>query len=475
MSKKILTVGFDLASDTKFENFRSKASLLDWDIILFRPLIAGFYSYSSYYQGKPCLDDTSSFRLKESCEHWRREIRQAVDAGKTVIVFLPSVDEVFIATGERTTSGTGRNQKTTRMVEPYTNYAAIPLGLDPVNATGRAIKLAALGAEVLAPYWAEFGSVSEYKVLLASDTTGVCLTTKNGDKPVGIISRSKSSAGSLVLLPDIDFYPEDFLDDDEEEEEQVWTEAGKSFAARFISSIVALDKALHNTAEVTPEPLWANSSAYALSEERILRSELLDAERRVEVAQKMKEELQERLDAAGRLRALLYEKGRPLEHAIIEALRLLGFSASSYKEADSEFDVVFSCAEGRLLGEAEGKDNKAINVDKLRQLSMNIHEDLQREEVTVPAKGVLFGNGYRLTPPDEREVQFTEKCIAAAKSSSTALVTTASLFVAVQYLSEQTDAEYAKMCRESILSGTGHITLPAPSVVVTEATTDVIQ
>jgi hypothetical protein len=57
--------------------------------------------------------------------------------------------------------------------------------------------------------------------------------------------------------------------------------------------------------------------------------------------------------------------------------------------------VVFESEEGRLIGEAEGKDNKAINVDKLRQLSMNIHEDIQREEVTTPAKGVLFGNGYR--------------------------------------------------------------------------------
>ena len=56
----------------------------------------------------------------------------------------------------------------------------------------------------------------------------------------------------------------------------------------------------------------------------------------------------------------------------------MGFVASPYKEANSEFDVVFESAEGRLLGEAEGKDSKAISVDKLRQLVMNIHEDLQR-------------------------------------------------------------------------------------------------
>lgn len=80
----------------------------------------------------------------------------------------------------------------------------------------------------------------------------------------------------------------------------------------------------------------------------------------------------------------------------------MGFRAEPFKDSNSEFDVVFESDEGRLIGEAEGKDSKAINVDKLRQLAMNIHEDLQREEVTKSAKGVLFGNGFRLSPLNER-------------------------------------------------------------------------
>lgn len=99
-----------------------------------------------------------------------------------------------------------------------------------------------------------------------------------------------------------------------------------------------------------------------------LRVQLLEAERDVEKAQKNKERIAEELRSAGAIRALLYEKGKPLEHAIIEALRLLGFTAASFKESDSEFDVVFESGEGRLIGEAEGKDNKAVNIDKLRQL-----------------------------------------------------------------------------------------------------------
>jgi len=58
--------------------------------------------------------------------------------------------------------------------------------------------------------------------------------------------------------------------------------------------------------------------------------------------------------------------------------------------------------------------------DKLRQLLMTIHEDLQRESITAPAKPVLFGNGFRLHPLSERADPFTGKCYSAATTSSIA-------------------------------------------------------
>ena len=155
---------------------------------------------------------------------------------------------------------------------------------------------------------------------------------------------------------------------------------------------------------LTPE--WAADSQYALAAEIELRQQLLMVETELEKAQRAKDELATRLDDAGQLRALLFEKGKPLEAAIITALIILGFKARPYEDGKSEFDALFESAEGRLLGEAEGKDTKAVNIDKLRQLATNIHEDLQREEVTQPAKGILFGNGYRLTKPAELEAHF---------------------------------------------------------------------
>lgn len=464
MSKKILIIGFKLATDdVQEEDFSSRASLLDWDIILFKPVIDDFISYADQYQGKPSLSDSTSFRLKESCEHWRREIQQAVESGKTVIVFLSAMQEVYIDTGKRDYSGTGRNQKTIRIVELLNNYASIPANLKPTITNGSSIKLSTKGAEVLSSYWSEFSEVSQYNLILTDDKVPACLVTKNGDKPVGALYRSKNSNGSLVCLPNIDFYPEDFFKD--EGETQAWTTMASQFAARLLSAVVSLDTALHNTGEVTPQPSWAADSKYSLDFERILRVELLEAEQNLEIAQRKKEEIVENLKSSGRLRGLLYEKGKPLEAAIIDALQIIGFKATNYKDATSEFDVVFESIEGRLIGEAEGKDTKAVNVDKLRQLSMNIHEDLQREEITSQAKGVLFGNGYRLQAVETREVAFTEKCISAALTSSTALIATRELFKVAQYLSGKLDNEFATLCRKQMLLGVGITTLPNPPEV----------
>ena len=470
MAKKILTVDLELAAaDVTYAQFRSKVSLLDWDIILIRPRISQFlHNYYETYQGKPCLSDTASFEAKECCEHWRREIKQAVDTGKTVIVFLPSPYEVYVDTGQRSHSGTGRNQKTTRHVALLTNYQAIPASIEPVAAKGLSMKLSSKGADVLAPFWNEFGDKFTYEVTLNAQAVPACVVTRSGERPVGAIYRSRTSPGTLLLLPDINFEHSSFTKT--RGEGQYWTEAGKRFGGSFVSAIVNLDKALKSSSEITPEPSWATQPTFSLEAEAALKVQLLEAERQVELAQKQKEAAIEALTAAGEIRALLYEKGKPLEAAIIKALQSLGFQAAPFKESDSEFDVVFECSEGRLIGEAEGKDSKAVNIDKLRQLSMNIHEDLLREEVTSPAKPVLFGNGYRLEEPAKRSDPFTEKCHSAAATTSTALVATADLFSCVQYLMGKEDEHFASRCRTALLAATGRVVFPQPPTSIAEPT-----
>lgn len=475
--KKIISIGFDLASDeAKFSEFSSDISLLDWDIIFFKPNIGAFLDYSNMYQGKASLSDYSSFRLKERVEHWRREIKDAVENGKLVIIYLSDLTEVYIDTGRREHSGTGRNRATTRIVDTFDNYKCIPAALTVTNRKGSEMKLASKGAEILSSYWQEFEDASNYRVILEGKDIPVSITTKTGDKPVGAMYRSKSSSGAMLLLPDIDFYPSEFFEevDIEEGVEEHWTDKAVSFSSRLIKEAVSIDKSLKTEGENTPEPQWATSSKYSLNKEKEFKSNLLTIETKLEGLQAQKEELLEQLRDAGKLRWLLYEKGKPLEFVIVDALRMLGFKAEQFEDGESEFDAVFESKEGRLIGEAEGKDNKAINITKLRQLALNIHEDLERDEVDEPAKGVLFGNAYRLKSIEERENPFTDKCVSASRISSTALVSTTDLFKVAQYLSNKKDASFAKKCRLAIIDAIGRVDFPEVPEMEKNQETDTI-
>jgi len=150
--------------------------------------------------GKPSLNDTYSFKLQEQLAHWRREILGAVRAGKTVFLLLNELQEVYVATGEHTYSGTGRNRQLTRHVSSSSNYSLIPGGIDIVNSKGRSMKLFGHG-NVLTTYWAELESLSEFRVFVSGEGVIPLIVTKTGDKTVGAYLKYKDAHGTLVLLP----------------------------------------------------------------------------------------------------------------------------------------------------------------------------------------------------------------------------------------------------------------------------------
>ncbi|MCP6727517.1 MAG: hypothetical protein KJI69_05915 [Patescibacteria group bacterium] len=462
MSKKrIITLGIEIpGSDAKHVGLDSEISLLDYDVIIIDPVIYEFYGYRyEDYQGKPCLDDTNSFRLKEHLEHWRREIFEAIRAGKNVFFFLNEKQEVFIATGEKSFSGTGRNRQTIRHVTLISNYAIVPDGISVTNSKGSTMALVGKDC-VLAPYWSSVGEISEFRVLLDEEDLKPIVQTKTGGKTVGAVLRYENAGGSLILLPYIDFQIEKYTYENEEDGEMYWNDEAIAFGKKLIGSICAVDEAIKSSTGLSPIPDWLRQDMYLLPNERKIRNRLAGIMSKMEDLQKQKEKCEQEIAEESILKRLIYENGKPLESAVHIALELIGFNVSRFENAESEFDVVFESKEGRLIGEVEGKDNKPINISKLRQLEMNIHEDFARDDVEKMAKGVLIGNAYRLQEPGERGDFFTDKCLTASARNSIALISSLDLFYVAKYLSGNSDKQFAKKCRQTIFSTIGLIILP---------------
>ena len=473
--KTILTVACEIPGGLgEYAEFNSRTSLLDADFVLFCPTL-GRYDYSSEdYQGKPLLTDTSSFQLQGAISHWRKELSDFLNAGKTIFMILSDFEQVYVMTGKKQYSGTGRNRQTTHLVRPLSNYDLLPFPAEIVESKGTLMLLQS-GESLLREYWQQFGAESEYYVHIEkSDLLRPHVFTRHGGRIVGGIFRNKSG-GALVVLPWVDFYRQEFFSgkrededgedtDDDVEEKQTWTPKAIEWGEKYLKTLESLDNTIRSQSETTPIPQWAQDDKFRTNQETALSVELVQIQTKISDLEKKREKVEEQLANAGSLKRLLFEQGHALENAILEAMRLMGFVAKTYRDSDFEFDVVLECSEGRYIGEVEGRDSKPISIDKMRQLEVNIHEDLSRDEVSDPAKGILFGNAYRLSPPSDRPAEhFTAKCMKAAERNGTVLIRTCDLFEVAKALVDKPDAEFAALCRKAILNTVGkEVRFPVP-------------
>lgn len=456
--KKLITVGYDLPGHSDcYHDYSSNQSLLDADIVVFEPNLNSYSldSNEPYYKAKKCFNDNDSFRLKKDTNHWKQELTTALENGKTVFIFFKGLEESSVYTGEKQYSGTGRNARTSRIVTDYHNYKFFPAPLSKIIA-GKGEEIIFKGDQIFSVLWNEFGPLMKYESYFDDQIGQQIFATKTGGKTVGTLL--KVGKGNLVLLPPIVYDEKKFTKYDAKSGKEFWTSEADKFGNRLFQILLDIDKALKGQEAVTPAPQWAQEEAFTLSKEKSLEKEIEERIQKINEETVLKTDLETQLIKEIKLRDLLFEKGKPLETAIISALKILGYHADNYVDGNLEFDQVILSPEGkRYIGEAEGKDGAAISVDKFRQLATNIQEDLGREEVAEPALGILFGNGFRLMRPEERPEQFTEKCIKSAKAVNCALVRTPDLFRVAKYVKESGSIEFASSCREAIAGGMGKI------------------
>ncbi|WP_193369323.1 hypothetical protein [Pelagibius marinus] len=446
--KIISTVNFELPSIDNYIEYLSDSSLRDYDIAVFNPEFP-YLSRIDFSGGGSCVSIEGGSLLAKAMAHWRNEIRDALQSGKTVFVLMSSSESDSIAVSSTTLRKGYRDYST----QEVNNYDALPIRLDLRNAKGRRFKVTQAHYREL---HAAIKDIAEYKVIINSALTQTLFSTNDGSGVLGGVVRIKGLSGHLVLLPHFDLSEMT----EEGEEGEVWTAEAIQISKRFIGQLVAIDKALRAELGGTPTPGWIESIRQPAGVAKIDRA-IAKIEREISALEETKEE---KISEKARLRkyeALLYENGKTLEDAIERSLELLGYKVENYRNGDIEIDHVIVGPSGiRMIGESEGKDNSAIDITKFRQLESNINEDFAREDVDTPAKGVLFGNGYRLVEPGKRENEFTKKCLVNAQRLGTALVRSRDLYdVIVHALDNPKDEAFKEKCRAAIESTYGDVVI----------------
>lgn len=457
MEKQIFTIGYTIPTfDENYVDFYDGASLMDADILLISPdslMPRGdWVSFTTSDGG--CYNVSASQTYKQKISRLSKEIEDFLNAGKNVFVLLTNKEEYQLANSV----SSERKGQNTFHTEMYNNYNFLPVSIGALtSASGKHIVFS--GNSLFSDFYDKFKKNLEYQLYIENPNGAqILFTGKDKTKVLGAIFKVKS--GNLIVLPYINYDEEKFTEykGKGKEKKPYWTKEAIQFGNSLVKTLVDIDKALRKGGDKTPPPEWTNGADFKLAQEQVLQKDVEKKSKEIEKLILQKNELLAKIDEEIELRDLLFEKGKSLENAINIALEILGYKVENYDDGNLELDHIITSPEGdRFIGEAEGKDTSAINIDKFRQLAVNIQEDLQRDEVESPATGILFGNGFRLTKPSERAEQFTTKCLNTAKSLNCVLVRTTDLFRVAKYAKESKDKKFAKNCRDIIKNSIGKI------------------
>lgn len=462
--KEVKGIGFYLPSDNDdYISLDSFNSLADVDIAIFSPNLdstnysryeSGSYNDSGEYEGKKRYNKSSSVSIKEHSEHWKKELLKFLDAGGTLFVILNRVDEFFIYTGTKEFSGTGRSQRTTYHVTEFSNYKFLPFSKISYHlASGKNI---IPNSPLVTDLFKNFKDMFSFETYIVGEgiTKGI-FTTKNNDRILG--ASLAIGNGHLIFLPTISFDDDKFTKKNKKGE-QFWTAEAIKRSKMFINSLVEIDKVVRKKTDKTARPIWAQNPDFELIEAKLTKDKIEKLSKEIEKKREEIERLKVLMEEQESLKDLLYETGKPLEVAVIKALKILGYTAENFNDGTVELDQIIISPEGhRLIGECEGKDNKDIDITKFRQLLDGLNADFENESVTEKAFGLLIGNPQRLIEPKERNLDFTEKCKIGAKREKIGLIKTADLFNICKYIIESKDTDFARQCRDAILNQLGGV------------------
>ncbi len=399
--KKIISIGFEWPGEViESHSLESNQSLLDGDIIVFQPDIYPYFTSSREIgmasSAKPQLSINSSVELLEDCYQWKSEIEEAIKSGKTIIVFLSKIQEVFIHKDvKRNHPYIGHFINDPFESKIFSNYDILPISIGNIVPKSAKEILKVKDSQIINSYWDSFGPWTESEIYIEKATIEPLLTTKDTKKVLGGYKRI--GKGCFVFLPMLRDIEDEIVGYDPYEDRPVDYEKAVEVGRILRSNLLEIHKLLHLNDRNTTQPVWVSSEDYELiSELRIVQEidreekAIAEFQMRINGIRSRIQVLEGEIDRETNLKRLLYETGKPLELSVIEALKILGFMADNYADESSEFDSIFTGPEGRFLGEAEGKDNSAIAVEKIRQLRTNLDEDFNKEDTNEYAKGVTL-------------------------------------------------------------------------------------
>lgn len=440
---RLLSLDYDpvYGDDCERSSFSSDVSAFDFDVVIWDPE-ASFQTYISrgygqqHYQGLPSLHDSDSVRIKADIARRRSELLDFLKAGRTVVVIVRPPQQCYVATGEVTYSGTGRNRASTRMVTKIDLWSAVPISeLTLTRASGNRIKIEGEGA--LSAFLRKYRKLLRYDAVMTTAPGTTFASVEGTDRVVGSYVKTKEG-GLLVMLPALALAD----DIDEETDEVIWKDDAVQVQVDLLDAINKMTGSAVNS-----RPAW--SEKYATKGQLELRKTVVKQQARIEEARAKLATLQQQKEEAEAKDQLFLGTGRALELQVKEVLELLNGKVTEPEPGRDDWKVEFP--ERRAVVEVKGVVKSAAEKNAA-QLEKWVAGEM--EETGVAPKGVLVVNTWRERELEKRtEADFPNQMIPYCTGREHCLITGLQLFVIRVEI--EADPSKADFWRQKILDTSG--------------------
>ena len=459
MRTLLLDTAFE-AEDADRYAFTSMVSAFDFDVVVWDPVgTSNKYegAYRGEYRGRPAPTEAESVALLEALARRKQEFTDFLRLGRSIIVIASPPQTIWVDTGKKDTSGTGRNQKVTRIVEDIDLLAAIPGQVATV--AGRGLELSPV-SPIAASLWRETKDRWIYRCFLNKFPGAKLLVVAGTEKVVGSVEVAPDG-GVLALLPepwipaeddevddeDDEVDGEDDEDDDEPEEGPRDPGVAKDDDERFVdvpAEMIAWVRGL-SLHESEPIPTWAADFKFTSEIQR--QEELARLERSIAKLATKVDSLKHEQAEDDRWKRLSFSSGAALEDQVRRAFEVLGFTVLEAQRGRSDLRLQWETE--RVVVEVKGLSRSAAEKNAA-QLEKWVAEEMADGAT---AKGVLVVNTWREKAPDQRETDFPDQMVPYATARSHCLLTSLQLLTLARDVSDgKTDAASAA---RAILSTTG--------------------
>ncbi len=416
--KSIVLVGthFDVVYEAPAKidniNFCDKKSLLDYDIVIIglnSGIINEYFDNNEdeIYSGYPLINEHTSRGFIDDLERRKEEINSLLSIGKNIYFILGDECVCFFHTYEKSISGSGKNAKTTMIVEKI-DIAKFLLGEDKIKITNsEGLNINILQNTKLTEFSNKVKNFIYFTSYFKCRFIEPTITTSNKDNIIGGLI--KSNNGYKIILPEL--VKESSYNKKQER-------AYLDDVDFVLESIRDLDNTLNDKCEI---PEWINK--VVLSNEKEDNAEIKKIDFQIQKLLARKSRIQLILNDNYKFKKLLYSTGKELEEIVKNVFEELGFNLLQSRPNRSDLNLKFN--DNYFVCEVKGLTKSAgeKNSNQLQKWETEFFEDYE-----IHPKQVLIVNSFRNLPLSERvEDTFPNQMLDYAIKKEQCLITTTQL------------------------------------------------